>query len=105
MYILLGGRLIHWVDDALLSSSEVANDDDSFEVNCEDQLQNVNLGSSTSLTLIAQWDDANPDAVMAWLKALKEEAIVHHGLKSFYKCWKNEKTKITKRSPNLKILE
>jgi hypothetical protein len=33
----------------------------------------------------AEWDGAHPDAVLARLKALKEEAITQHGLKSFYK--------------------
>jgi hypothetical protein len=81
---------------ATLSGSDSTDDDNQSEVAAnhsdvaaQGDSQNPNSGNNNVFAPITpvEWDGANPDAVMAQLKTIKEEAIVQYGLKSFYKSY------------------
>ena len=55
------------------------------------EITTISNGCKDFKTIVPmEWDGANPDAVLAQLKALKEEALTQYGLlKSFYKSYYN----------------
>jgi len=74
----------HPIDGNELYSLDLEGDVDSFMddvANCETE-EAVRDGP-------AEWDGANPDAVLGRLKALKESVISPLGLRSFYKSYSN----------------
>jgi hypothetical protein len=70
------------------TSTHDFDDDESFIADMQAELM---LDSSSSEPIVGppEWDGANPDAVLARLKALKETAYAAVGLKSFYKSCSN----------------